>query len=165
MKKHTALVASFAIASIASAGAFTLDAISYEGTTLDSTPVSVVIPGYGSLVFEALEGSIMPVDRQFENETGSGAPSMSFDSGEVVKITFVGPEPLNVDFEFAGVGIGEYFTVDADLVTPQAFIVRLNGSPNAEAGITSMSWNAVPEPSSALLGLIGTSMLVLRRRR
>jgi len=33
------------------------------------------------------------------------------------------------------------------------------------AGLQSVIFDQVPEPSSALLGVLGTSLLVLRRRR
>jgi hypothetical protein len=73
---------------------------------------------------------------------------------------------LNVDFDFVGVSAGENFVVQKDLFTPQAFLVTLQGSGNG-AGLYAVSWTAecVPEPASAMLGLLGAMILVIRRRR
>ncbi len=144
--------------------AFTLDAVGYEGGVLEQVPVSIYVPGYGELVFQAAVGSSLVVNSAYLNDNGFGAPSLSFDQNEAVKITFNGPEPLNVDFDFVGVSSGENFVVQKDLFTPQAFLVTLQGGGDG-AGLYAVSWKAVPEPTSAMLGLFGGLMLVLRRRR
>ncbi len=164
MKTKKWLVAALFAASVAVGGAFTLDAVGYAGGTLEQTPFSVFIPGYGELVFEAVTGSSLVVNSAYQNDNGFGGPSLSFDENESVKITFVGPEPLNVDFDFVGQSAGESFVIEKDVFTPQAFVVSLKGGGDG-AGLYAVSWNAVPEPASATLGLLGAAMLVLRRRR
>lgn len=147
--------------------AFTLDAVGYEGSELSLNPVSVLVPGYGELTFEAAVGSSLVVNSAYRNDNGFGGPSLSFDQNEAVKITFNGVEPLNVDFDFVGVSAGENFVVQKDLFTPQSFLVTLQGGGNG-AGLYAISWNTaqtVPEPTSALLGLIGTAVFAFRRRR
>lgn len=144
--------------------AFTLDAVGYEGGVLSQNPFSIFVPGYGELVFEAGPNSSLVVNSAYENDNGFGGPSLSFDENESVKVTFNGPEPLNVDFDFVGQSVGESFVIEKDLFTPQAFLVTLRGQGDG-AGLYAMSWNAVPEPTSAGLGLLGSLMLVLRRRR
>ena len=104
------------------------------------------------------------VNSAYQNDNGFGGPSLSFDQNEAIKITFNGLQPLNVDFDFVGLSGGESFVVQKDLFTPQAFLVTLQGSGDG-AGLYSVSWNTVPEPTSALLGLIGTVAFAFRRRR
>lgn len=164
MKLKSLLVAALFSANISYSNAFTLDAVGYEGGVLESNPFSIFVPGYGELVFEAVNGSSLVVNSAYQNDNGFGGPSLSFDENESVKVTFNGAEPLNVDFDFVGQSAGESFVIEKDLFTPQAFLVRLKGQGDG-AGLYAMSWNTVPEPSSAALGLLGTAMLVFRRRR
>lgn len=144
--------------------AFTLDAVGYEGGVFTNSPVSIFVPGYGELVFQASIGSSLVVDSAYRNDNGFGGPSFNFDENEAVKITFNGPEPLNVDFDFVGQSAGESFIIEKDLFTPQAFVVTLKGQGDG-AGLYAMSWNAVPEPGAAALGLVGSLLLMVRRRR
>ena len=166
MKMKIPLVAALLVGMPAIAGAFTLDAVGYEGFDLAVSPGSVFVPGYGELVFEALSGSSVVVNSAYENDNGFGGPSLSFDENESVKITFKGLEPLNVDFDFVGLSAGESFVIEKDLLTPQAFLLTLKGGGDG-AGLYAVSWNteAVPEPTSALLGLVGGAFFAFRRRR
>lgn len=164
MKMKTALVAALFGLFPVLGNAFTLDAVGYEGGILANSPVSILIPGYGELVFQANIGSSLVVDSAYRNDNGFGGPSLNFDQNEAVKITFNGPEPLNVDFDFVGQSAGESFVIEKDLFTPQAFVVTLKGEGDG-AGLYAMSWNAVPEPSAAALGLVGSLLLLVRRRR
>ncbi len=166
MKIKTPLVAALLIGMQAISSAFTLDAVGYEGTEISTNPLSVFVPGYGELVFEAAVGSSLVVNSAYQNDNGFGGPSMSFDQNEAVKITFKGAEPLNVDFDFVGVSAGENFVVQKDLFTPQAYLVTLQGGGDG-AGLYAISWNTecVPEPTSALLGLVGGAVFAFRRRR
>lgn len=146
-------------------GAFTLDFATSVGTVVQTgSPLTINIPGYGDVVFNVGVSTPLVVNSAFENDNGFGGPSLSFDQNEAVKITFNGLEPLNVDFDYVGVSVGESFVAQPDLFTSQSFVVNLQGAGNG-AGIYSISWNAVPEPSSALLGLVGTAILAFRRRR
>lgn len=166
MKINSSFVAALLISFPAMSGAFTLDALGYSGSDLTSNPVSVTVPGYGELVFESVAGTTLVVNSAYENDNGFGGPSLSFDQNDSVKITFTGAQPLNVDFDFVGVSAGENFVVEKDLITPQAFILTLQGSGDG-AGLYAISWNtdAVPEPASALLGLMGAAVFAFRRRR
>lgn len=166
MKMKTPLVAVLSIAAMSVGSAFTLDAIGYGGGVLEQNPYSVFVPGYGELVFEAAPGSSLVLNSAYQNDNGSGAPSLNFDENESVKITFVGAEPLNVDFDFVGQSAGESFVIEKDLFTPQAFLVSLKGAGDG-AGLYAVSWNTecVPEPTSSMLGLLGSMALLVRRRR
>lgn len=165
MKMKTPLVAAMFLTVVSSVHAFTLDAVGYEGGVLELNPFSVFVPGYGEIVFEAAPGSSLVVNSAYQNDNGFGGPSLSFDENEAVKITFTGDDPLNLDFDFVGQSVGESFLVEQDLFTPQAFLITLQGKGDG-AGLYAMSWNtqAIPEPGSAVIGLLG-SLLLLRRRR
>ncbi len=166
MKMKIPLIAALVAGMPVISSGFTLDAVGYAGSELSLNPVSVFVPGYGELIFEAAVGSVLVVNSAYQNDNGFGGPSLNFDQNEAIRITFNGLEPLNVDFDFVGVSAGESFVVQKDLFTPQAFLVTLQGGGNG-AGLYAVSWNtqAVPEPTSALLGLIGTAVFAFRRRR
>ena len=146
--------------------AFTLDAVGFGSSELSLSPQSVFVPGYGELIFEAAVGTSLVVNSAYENDNGFGGPSLSFDQNEAVKITFKGLAPINVDFDFVGVSVGENFVVQKDLFTPQAFLVTFQGGGDG-GGLYSVSWDTqcIPEPTSALLGLVGTAVFAFRRRR
>jgi hypothetical protein len=164
MKNKPLLVPALLLGASLACSAFTLDFAGYEGVQFAQNPRSIFVPGYGELVFEAGLDSELVVNSAYLNDNGFGAPSLSFDQDDAVKITFKGAEPLNVDFDFVGVSAGEVFVVQEDLFTPQAFLVTLQGGDDG-AGVYAVSWNAIPEPAAASLGLIGATLLVLRRRR
>lgn len=166
MKFKAQLAVVLSCMTISAASAFTLDAVGYEGNVLSGTPFTINVPGYGPVTFEAADGSSLVVNSAYLNDNGFGAPSLSFDQNEALKVTFGGPQPLSVDFDFVGVSAGENFVVQKDLFTPQAFLVTLQGGGDG-AGLYAVSWQAacVPEPTSALLGIIGGMAFVLRRRR
>ena len=146
--------------------AFTLDAVGFGSSELSLSPQSVFVPGYGELIFEAAVGTPLVVNSAYENDNGFGDPSLSFDQNEAVKITFNDLEPMTVDFDFVGVSAGENFVVQKDLFTPQTFLVTFQGGGDG-GGLYSVSWDTQcsPEPTSALLGLVGTAVFAFRRRR
>jgi hypothetical protein len=164
MKIKSTLVAAVFAALFTSSQAFTLDAAGYEGGTLNTEPFSINIPGYGELIFEALPGSSLVVSSAYENDNGFGGPSLNFDQDESIRITFNALEPINVDFDIVGQSAGESFVIEKDLFTPQAFLVTLKGQGDG-AGLYAVSWDAVPEPTSSMLAMIGGALFVLRRRR
>ncbi len=164
MKTKTPLVAAILCGLTAVSSAFTLDFVGYEGQSLPPNPLTISVPGYGDVQFEALGGSTLVVNSAHQNDNLSGAPSLNFDMGEAVRVTFLGLEPIDVDFDYVGVNAGEYFLAQEDIFTPQSFILTLNGSGNG-AGLYAVSWNQVPEPSTALLGVLAGGAFLLRRRR
>lgn len=164
MKTRIALAMALFCGLPAVSTAFTLDFVGYEGTSLPPNPLVIFVPGYGDVRFDAANGSTLVVDSAYQNDNGSAAPSLSFNERDALKVTFLGAQPLKVDFDFVGVSAGENFTVQPDLFVAQSYLINLQGSGDG-AGLYAISWQQVPEPSSALLGLLGTAALVLRRRR
>lgn len=165
MKTKLPLIAALYCGLCTAGSAFTLDFVGYEGILLPPNPLVIPIAGYGNVAFEAVAPSALVVDNSFENDdpARSTSPSLSFDMGDKAKITFLGPTPLNVDFDYVGNNVGEYFET-AQGANSKEFFVTLKGNGNG-AGLYQVSFNAVPEPSASLLGAIGCCLLVLRRRR
>lgn len=170
MKMKLTLIAALFCGLSSAASAFTLDFIGDEGTTLPADTLVITILGYGDVRFEARDASVLSVGNDFEND-GPGqttSPSLNFDTGESATITFLGLQPINVQFDTVGLNTGEFF-VTSPGSTANEFIIALNGiafQPGTSgAGLFQVGFDQVPEPSSALLGLIGSSLLVLRRRR
>jgi len=164
MKTTIALAIASLCGLTAVSSAFTLDFVGYDGTTLPPNPLVINVPGYGDVRFDAGTGSSLVVNSAYQNDNGSAAPSLSFDQGDALQVTFLGKQPLHVDFDFVGVSPGESFNVQPDLFKSQTYLLNLQGAGDG-AGLYAISWTQVPEPSSALLGVLGTSILVLRRRR
>lgn len=123
------------------AGAFTLDAVGYEGGELSLSPLSVFVPGYGFVIFEAVPGSSLVVHSAYANDKGFRGPSLSFDQRDAVKITFSGLAPLNTDLGCVGLSLGEIFDVQKDPSASQTFLVTLRGDRNGK-GLRTESWEA-----------------------
>ncbi len=170
MKTKLPLIAALTCGLSSVGSAFTLDFLGDEGTMLPTDPLVVFVTGYGNVQFDAVGPATLIVDNRYEND-GPGqtsSPSLNFDSGEQVKVTFLGAQPINVEFDWVGVNAGEFFTA-AKGANDSEFFVTLNGAAfeptNSGAGLYQIGFDQVPEPSAALLGALGTALLVLRRRR
>lgn len=162
MKTKLPLIAALYCGLCTASSAFTLDFVGYLGETVPPT-LTIPVAGYGSVSFDASPGSTLIVDESHEDEDGFGAPSLSFDEGDTVIITFNGAEPLDVFYSFVGVSNGEIFTNQDNPNGGQSDIMTLSGSGDG-AGLYKVSFQ-VPEPSTSLLGALGLSLLVIRRRR
>jgi len=160
MKTKLPLIAALYCGLSSIGSAFTLD---FSGLSLGTlAPFTINVPGYGDVNFSPGLGSALTIE-----EFAPGATkAISFDKNESVIVTFLGAEPINVANEYIGVGIGEFFTFDLAGTDPNVFLVTLNGTgQTANAGLQSVIFEQVPEPSTSLLGALGTALLVLRRRR
>lgn len=159
MKLTTALAAAALVAVSTSADAFTFDFVANVGQALPPNLV-IDVPGYGDVEISPLGGSTLQVGTQFMSG-GSPAASLEFTSGDVISVKFLGALLTDVDFDFVDVSPGEGFAVNG---TPNEFTVQLNGIGNG-AGLKEVTFQAVPEPGSAVLGLASLGLLALRRRR
>ena len=104
-------------------------------------------------------------------------------TGDVVAVTFNGAEVTNAQAVFAGnsgnpfdLGIFEVGQGEQEEQGPGSspfsglptgsYYAGVYGSPESDGvGLQSISWDVVPEPSSAALGALGMSMILLRRRK
>ena len=159
MKATTALAAAALVAVATSADAFTFDFVANVGQALPPNLI-INVPGYGNVEISPLVGNLQ-VGTQFRNPGYTPAPSVEFDSGDAILVSFLAAPVFDVDFDFIDVSPGEGVAVNG---TPNVFSVQLNGIGNG-AGLKEVSFKAVPEPGSAVLGLAGGLLLVFRRRR
>jgi len=165
MKMKTPLLAALVAGLPVMSSGFTLDAAGYEGAGISLNPLSVCVPGYGEVIFEAPDGLTLVVNPGYENDQGFRGSSLSFDQNEAVKITFNGTPPWS-DNAIAGMSTGEDLATRKDLLAPRAFPVT-HQSDGDGASLNAIERNAesIPEPASVLLGLIGTAVFAFRRRR
>lgn len=172
MKTKLSLIAAVYCGLSATGSAFTLDFVSVPTGTVIPPNLTIAVAGYGDVQFSQEGSSNLVVDNQYASAPpATTSPSLNFDANESVKITFLGAEPTDIDFAWVGVSIGETFNV-APQASPNEFIVTLvnigsgpSPATNSGAGLYQINFNQVPEPSSALLGLVGATMLVIRRKR
>lgn len=134
-----ALIAAFVAGMPVLSRAFTLDAVGYGGSELSHDPVTVFVPGYGELVFETAADTALVVNSGYGNDSGFEGSPLGFDPDDTVKITFSGVETRNLGFDLAGLPPGE----------------------NLATGWSPM----IPEPATAMIGLLGSAVFAFRRRR
>jgi hypothetical protein len=154
MKTKSFIAAAALICLPSVASAFSLD---FTGVALGTTvppQLVIAVPGYGNVTFDAQVGSNLAIVNY------GGIPSLSFEQNETVFITFDGVFVPGPGFDFEGLEVGESFLTQSN--SYNVYTATLQGTGNG-AGISGISF--VPEPSSALLGVLGASLLVLRRRR
>lgn len=159
----------FALAALAaglsSASAFSLD---FTGLATDG---SVTLSGAGGdqLVIEVPEFGNVGFGVQEEGVSATlveidGVPAIEFDPSRTITIDFFSGSPVaNVVVSFVGSNPGEIPTFTT--LSDTSGIVSI---PSGSAGIEGITFDRVgpkiPEPSTALLGLLG-AVAVLRRRR
>lgn len=161
MKRTSLPLAAAFFALVSSASAFNVDFGSYfaSGDTLGAKTINV--PGYGNILLTAGVGSTL----DYNNSQGSD--SLVADNNEELFVNFQNGSISNLAFNYVGLNsaAGEEFTASGP-TSPVQYIVTLNNSTNG-AGISGFSFDvaAVPEPSTALFGLLGgLGMLFIRKR-
>ena len=155
---------------------------------------TVTVDNYGTVTFTNItpntESSIA-IGNNFLDNDGNNVNSLELEGigldqidpikAEVIEVTFNGAEVTNAQATFAGNSANPFdvgiFVDLAGLIqqggydggdTPfeGAYYAATIGAPGSDGvGLQSISWDVVPEPSSAALGALGMSMILLRRRR
>ena len=186
MKLKTTLIAALSLACTAISQAFVIDFDSFQvdpGGTFSANsitsgnPITVDVNGYGTVTFSIADGADpVSVDTNFSpNTTLDIAPdqTLEFYSGDVVTVTFAGLAPLKPKDGTIGFGFGQAGddseggadSLVSSKVNDNEYQLSLSGLQSGGAGLTYIEWNVVPEPSSAALGALGMSMILLRRRK
>lgn len=172
MKIKTLLIAAFSLATTAISQAFTIDfnaLVVPVGTTITAdTPLTIEVAGYGDVQFQVPATDVVEVGTTFANHPGTSITnSLELDAGDTVVVTFLGPEVLDVDFDLVGITPGEEFVqITQNAIRTFEFQVNSIGNEGTDGvGIAAVSFTSVPEPSSALLGLLGACAMVFRRNR
>lgn len=132
--------------------AFTLDAAGYEGGDLAKDPFSVLVPGYGEVVFESDLGAPLVVDSAYGNGKGFEGTSLRFNPLDVVKIS-------------SQVQSGVRMASNGDAILSSQDFPMVDQAAGDGRGPRVNVWNAIPEPATAGLGLVGIAALLLGRRR
>lgn len=161
--KIKAIMAVAALALTSSLNAFTLDFSSSVGKTIPKDLI-IHVAGYGDVMFSAAYNAVQKAGSTLKVGTDHyNTASLQFDGGDTVKVTFLGALPDNVDFANIAISGGENFFVMQ--TGPNEYTLQLLNSTNG-AGVTRVDFTTViPEPSAALLGVLGSVGLLVRRRR
>ena len=154
---------------------------------------NVTVANYGTVTFTNITpntASSIAIGNNFLDNDGNNVNSLELEGietftdapieAEVIMVTFNGAEVTNAQAVFAGNSANPFdvgIFVDLDALIQQvgyseetpfegAYYAATIGAPGSDGvGLQSISWDVVPEPSSAALGALGMSMILLRRRR
>ncbi len=158
MKTKLPLIAALYCGLSAVGSAFTLD---FSGLNVgDALPQTINVPGYGTVSFAPTNGSL-----SIQQFAPGAEKAIAFDFADAISITFNNAIPINVTNQYIGVNPGESFIFLPDAVDPKVFSLSMGGVSTSQAGLQSVVFDAVPEPSTSLLGAMGVALLVIRRRR
>jgi hypothetical protein len=137
-----------------SAHAFTPDIAGDGVAESGQGPRSIFVPGYGEVAFESPLDGVLVVDSAYASTDRINVPPPSGDAAA---------EPTS-DNTAAGEEPGFVKITNRNVSEPP---VHLHAAVHPVDDVIQTppgTWNAVPEAASATLGLIGTLMLLLRRR-
>ena len=155
MKRGIPLLPVLLLGALAASHAFTLDIASNEVTEFGQGPRSIFVPGYVEVAFESgLDGALM-VDSAYASTSRIEVPPPS---GET-------PVEPSIDETAADTDPG-YVKIANRKTSGQSPARQVTTFQPADSQHENPQggWNAVPEAASAMLGLIGT-LILLRRRR
>lgn len=186
MKLKSTLVAAFSLATLTVSQAFYV--IDFNalvpsgefnvGDTINSgSSIDIEVDGYGTVTFQNNSSSStadndLVIGDTYSNGEGS-INSLEMESGESVTVIFKGDAVTDVQAGFAGASASPFdtgaLTVEEEGVTYTAMTIDVTTLSQEWAGadgvgLEFITWNVIPEPSSAALGAIGLSMILFRRR-
>jgi MYXO-CTERM domain-containing protein len=170
-------ITAMALATASSASAFTMDFIA----DLSNLPSGVIpeaglvlnIPGYGDIRFTSInltQYGALEVGNEY------GAKGVQFNAPQELRVEFLGSLPATFDLNYSTAGLDSdevFYQQNADPVFRSAFLKyteevdandNYTGNGAAITGFTFAA-EAIPEPSTSLLGLVGMAGLLARRRR
>jgi hypothetical protein len=141
------------------AQAFTLDFTANNGTNITSgSPLTIFVPGYGNVIFSTIGAQVLSINTSYP--TGV---TIAIQPSEVLLVNFAGAyAPSDIEFGFNGLGFSD--GLDISIVNSTTVQLAMGSGGNG-AGLRDVTFTAIPEPSTAVLGVIGTMALALRRRR
>ena len=187
MKLKTTLIAvlSLACTAISNAGSFSINfdtGVVFPGgtnipagfTQLDQgAPLVVTVNGYGTVKFENI-GTNQSIFVNGNNAAFGGVPqqNLNFEINDKIRVTFAGaalesgPDWFTAG-ESSSLGVQDNLIEKPEGLSGLVHTVTYDGTQvqAGGAGITSVQWTVIPEPSSSALGALGMSMILLRRRR
>jgi len=161
MKPIISIVGVCLAAGITVGSAFTMDFAGNTQAGLPPKPLVIDVQGYGDMRFDFANGS----DLVIGYGNGIAAEEQSHDSvGEsLLRVSFLGTDPKQVDFEFVAVDGGDDILMPAG---PNAAVMAVTQSvDDVKMSALDGKVMSVPEPLAPWLGSLGAALLVLRRRR
>lgn len=148
---------------VVQAQAFTLDFTAYNGTSITSgSPLIVPVAGYGNVRFEAVGLQTLTVNTQY-----APGVTLAIEKNETLIVTFLGVYPP-YDINDVSFGFNGLSGIDGLVITPidsTSVQISMTGATGNGAGLRDVTWGAVPEPSTSLLGAVSVLAIALRRRR
>lgn len=144
---------------------FAFDFVAYNGSTINSsTPLTVNVPGYGNVVFSTTGSNTFTVNSTYTSPSSN--ISLAILPTRSLTIHFAGSDPLvdinDVSFGYNNLGSNE--TITYNVIDANTIKLTMGATGNG-AGLRDVTFSAVPEPSTAILGVTGLIALALRRRR
>ena len=148
------------------------DANDKVGDTIDtSTGITISVVGYGDVVIKTstvANSTDLTVGNAY-SDGGLNIYSIEMNNnGDQVTVTFPSDVVL-FNAQSLDQDTSEGLIVDGSLPgnvhTITASLIATNGNETPGIGIQAIKFDVVPEPSSAALGALGMSMILLRRRK
>ena len=185
MKLKTTLIAAFSAAAMATSQAFVIDfndinqigsdAFTQVGSTIGSSAddggITINVAGYGLVTITKTTfggGSDLKIGDLYSDELNNVNSIELSSNGDQVTVTFP-TDVILFNAQSLDEGASEGLVIEGSLagsvhtITASLIGTDLNGEPGI--GIQAIKFDVVPEPSSAALGAIGMSMILLRRRK
>lgn len=188
MKLKTTLAVLIAMATIATTQAFVIDfndslakgsdAFSKVGSTIGASAsdggtggITIDVVGYGSVVITKTTfggGSDLTVGSLYSDGLNNVNSIELSSNGDQVTVTFP-TDVILFNAQSLDQGTSEGLIIQGSLagsvhtITASLIGTDSNGEPGI--GIQAIRFDVVPEPSSAALGALGMSMILLRRRK
>lgn len=188
MKLKSTLIAAFSAAAMATSQAFVIDfndinqigsdAFTQVGSTIGSSTgdggtggITIDVAGYGLVTITQTTfsgGSDLIIGNLYSDGLNNVNSIQLSSNGDQVTVTFP-TDVILFNAQSLDQGTSEGLVIEGSLagsvhiITASLIGTDLNGEPGI--GIQAIKFDVVPEPSSAALGAIGMSMILLRRRK
>ena len=188
MKLKSTLIAAFSAAAMATSQAFVIDfndinqigsdAFTQVGSTIGSSAgdggtggITIDVAGYGLVTITQTTfsgGSDLIIGNLYSDGLNNVNSIQLSSNGDQVTVTFP-TDVILFNAQSLDQGTSEGLIIQGSLagsvhtITASLIGTDSNGQPGI--GIQAIKFDVVPEPSSAALGALGMSMILLRRRR
>jgi hypothetical protein len=150
MKVKAPLIAAMLLGVTAISNAFSLDFTGFEGQSIGN--ITIPVAGYGDVVV---------IKAGYPASTVDSGGEVSFNAGDKFIFVFTAATPTAGSVIFETLTAGSV-TVTGEGTNSREITFASSGTIN---GLTFDAAAVVPEPTSAFLGILGSTLLVVRRRR
>jgi len=150
MKVKAPLIAAMLLGVTAISNAFTLDFTGFEGQSIGN--ITIPVTGYGDVVV---------IKAAFPASTVNGSGDVPFNAGDKFIFVFTGATPTANSVIFNTLTSGSV-TVTGEGTNVREVTFATFGTIN---GASFDAATVVPEPATTFLGVLGSTLLVVRRRR